>query len=688
METSVPHPQKQENSDPMPKGDTALKTTAPTDASTTAAASTRPEILAPAGNRAAFLAALAAGADAVYCGLKHFSARMEAKNFQLEELTRLTALAHKKGVRVYVTLNTLVKPNETRAVFELLTALSSRVGPDALIIQDLGLIHLARQASFMGELHLSTLANVSFPAGLNLINSKLPVVRVVLPRELSIDEIKQMAAQCPPGLSLEAFIHGALCYAVSGRCYWSSLLGGKSGLRGRCVQPCRRLYRQDHQRQRLFSCQDLGLDVLVKVLAGVSQVTTWKIEGRKKGPHYVYYTVTAYRLLRDHGRDPKQKKAALALLEQALGRTRTHYRFLPQRPQNPVAAKRQTGSGLFAGKVGGGGRKPYLVPRFELLMGDQLRLGYEDDPWHHRMRVGRGVPKGGRLNLPGTGRRVPKGTPVFLVDRREKALDEMLARLETQLQPPSLPARVGGGQWRLPRRCKSPATSLEMQVYRRPPRGRRKGTLGLWLSETALKGSPGRSGGLWWWLPPVIWPASEAVWRDLVQRALKTRPAGLVLGAPWQLGLLQEDLKLALWAGPFCNVANPFAVETLREMGFQGAFVSPELGQSDYLQLPAESPLPLGIVLKGLWPLGIARVLPEALDPGKPFFSPRDEAGWAVTHGESHWLFPNWKLDLSAQQVQLRKAGYRTFAHLHEPLPQRVRLKKRPGLWNWQHGLT
>jgi putative protease len=647
-----------------------------------------PKILAPAGNRAAFLAALAAGADAVYCGLKQFSARMEAKNFQLEELAQLTALAHKKGIQVYVTLNTLFKPAETQALFELLTALSQQVAPDALIIQDLGMMPLARQAGFKGELHLSTLANVSFPAALDLIHDKLPVRRVVLPRELSIDEIKQMAAQCPSGLSLETFIHGALCYAVSGRCYWSSFLGGKSGLRGRCVQPCRRLYRQTHQRQRLFSCQDLSLDVLVKVLAGVPQVTTWKIEGRKKGPHYVYYTVSAYRLLRDHGRDPKEKKAALALLEQALGRSGTHYRFLPQRPQNPVAQGRQTGSGLLAGKVFGGGREPYLSPRFELLKGDQLRVGYEDDPWHRRLRIGRGVPKGGRLNLQVTRRRPPKGTPVFLVDRREKALDEILAGLEAQLEPPPPPARGRGRQRRLRQGRKSPAPFLEMHVHRRPPRGPVRGGLGLWLSQAALKKQSRPPGGLWWWLPPVIWPESEATWRDLVGQALKTRPAGLVLGAPWQLGLMKQGGRPSLWAGPFCNVANPFAVETLRQMGFQGAFVSPELGQSDYLQLAAESPLPLGIVVKGLWPLAIARPLPEALDAGNPFFSPREEAAWAVAHGDSHWLFPNWELDLSAHQVQLRKAGYQIFVHLHEPVPQSIRLKKRPGLWNWQHGLA
>ncbi|MFC1815836.1 peptidase U32 family protein, partial [Thermodesulfobacteriota bacterium] len=251
-----------------------------------------PAILAPAGNKASFLAAVAAGADAIYCGLKQFSARMEAQNFSLEDMRALTELAHDKGSRVYVAINTLIKPDELTVAGRLLDQLNRWVKPDALILQDLSLLALVRQTGFSGQLNLSTLANVSSPLSLKWVGENLEVDRVVVPRELNIDEIKQMAVACPPGLDLEVFIHGALCYGISGRCYWSSYLGGKSGLRGRCVQPCRRQYTLDKS-QRFFSCQDLSLDVLVKVLKTIPKVKTWKIEGRKKGPHYVFYTVQA-----------------------------------------------------------------------------------------------------------------------------------------------------------------------------------------------------------------------------------------------------------------------------------------------------------------------------------------------------------------------------------------------------------
>ncbi|MBW2710752.1 MAG: U32 family peptidase, partial [Deltaproteobacteria bacterium] len=173
-----------------------------------------PSILAPAGNKDSFLAAIAAGADEIYCGLKHFSARMKAKNFSIEDLAPLTRLAHDKGVKVYVTLNSLLKPDDLDVAGGLLQQLNRHVKPDGIIIQDLSFIQLARQTGFSGELHLSTLSNVSFQEALKLARNNIGVHRIVLPRELNIDEIKAMALACPRDLGLEVFIHGALCYGV------------------------------------------------------------------------------------------------------------------------------------------------------------------------------------------------------------------------------------------------------------------------------------------------------------------------------------------------------------------------------------------------------------------------------------------------------------------------------------------
>ena len=652
------------------------------------------EILAPAGNRASFLAALAAGADAVYCGLKSFSARMEAKNFAVAELAALTRLAHEKGMKVYVAFNSLLKSGDLGEAGTLLKHLNQRVVPDALIIQDLGLIDLARQVGYTGEIHLSTLANAGFAAALKQICRFPQVRRIVLPRELSIDEIKTMASACPDGLTVEVFVHGALCYSVSGRCYWSSFLGGKSGLRGRCVQPCRRQYIQTQQSRRYFSCQDLSLDVLANVLRAVPQVRAWKIEGRKKGPHYVYYTVQAYRMLRDIEAEPENraavKKTALALLEQALGRPTTHYNFLPQRPQKAIDIRIQTGSGMFVGKVQGPASRPYIVPRIDLLRGDVLRLGYEDERWHAIQQIGKGVPRKGRftLSLPAN-RRPGRGTPVFLTDRRERALQDMLSNLEQQLVlPEEAESDPSPFKVRLPRPAKQKPKALEITVSRSLEKRNSKYPDGLWLSTEAVDKTPRHLvSRLWWWLSPVVWPDSESDLMAAVASAVRKGAQQFILNVPWQTACFKLQKDMNLWAGPFCNLTNSLALGVAAEMGFSGAFVSPELGRDDYLVLPAASPLPLGIVVSGNWPLCISRTIAAEIKEDKPLTSPRGEQSWVHRHGADYWMYPNWQLDLREKTTELKKAGYRMLVHLVEPPPPEVKLKQRPGLWNWDIGL-
>jgi putative protease len=655
----------------------------------TGIAESKPAVLAPAGSRASFLAALAAGAEAVYCGLKQFTARMEAKNFTVEELTGLVALAHAKGTRVFVTLNTLLKPDELDAAGKLLDRLNRQVRPDAVIVQDLAMAQLVRQTGFGGQVIWSTLANITFPAALGTLAQGLPIDSLVLPRELNIDEIKLMAGACPPGLGLEVFIHGALCYAVSGRCYWSSFLGGKSGLRGRCVQPCRRLYAQEGPSSRFFSCLDLSVDVLVKVLRGIPQIRAWKIEGRKKGPHYVYYIVTGYRLLRDHGTDPQAKKDGLHFIARALGRPGTHYHFLPQRPQVPIDVGEQTGSGLLIGRVKGAAPSLSFTPHEELLPGDLLRIGYEDAPGHRIERIGRGVPKGGRHTISPAAGSIPKGTPVFLIDRREKALEELLAGLEAEL--PAVPPEAPGAsafRVRLPRPARVPHAVTEMQVLRVAPRSGPAGPTGIWLSQGALEGLPARGlRSAWWWLPPVIFPDEEPEAIRLVRSVLDRGGRTFVLNAPGQTALFTGVAGAKLWAGPFCNLANPLALQTAAALGVTGAIVSPELGGADFLSLPGRSPLPLGIVVAGNWPLCIARTVAGELDLERPFRSPKGEEAWTARYGSQYWVFPNWRLDLRDQRENLRRAGFSLFVHLVEPVPQAVALKDRPGLWNWNIGM-
>jgi len=658
-----------------------------------------PEIMAPAGDRPSFLAGVAAGADAIYLGLKHFSARMQAKNFGLGELSALTDYAHERGVRVYVAMNVLLKPDDSRAAGGLMERLARMVGPDALIVQDLGLLALARQAGFTGELHISTLAGANHPAALQ-VAAEMGASRIVLPRELDLDEVKLMAGACPPGLGMEIFVHGALCHCVSGRCWWSSFFGGKSGLRGRCVQPCRRLYRQGGPKgkpERLFSCQDLSLDVLTKPLLDIPQVTAWKIEGRKKGPHYVYYTVSAYRMLRDDPANAETRKAAFSLLEQALGRPGTHGVFLPQRPYPPVKPSQETASGLLAGLVK---REPdgkvYVQTRQDLLPGDLLRLGCEDDPWHQTIPLRRRIPKGGRLDIkpvPGMRGGPPAKAPAFLIDRREPELMRILAGMEKDLAVRPEPPEKEASSF-TPRHFSPPAsiTRTELNVFRALPRGQSRGgksiETGIWLERSALLDTPRPvTGRIWWWLPPVIWPKEEERYARLVGEALERGARIFVLNAPWQAGLFKEKTGLRLIAGPFCNVANAYTTAQFAALGMAAAFVSPELSGAEILSLPRTCPVPLGIVVGGFWPLGLTRILAEEVRLEEPLLSPRGEAAFVRKHGNNHWIYPGWELDLSGHRRELEQAGYAIFATLREPWPKFLETAPRTSVFNWDQGL-
>jgi putative protease len=615
---------------------------------------------------------------------------MEAKNFTVEELAPLSGIAHEKGIQVFVAINTLLRHEDLFLAANLVSQLEKLVKPDGLIIQDLALADIAKQAGFSGELHLSTLANVSFPSALKIVKERLGIERVVVPRELSIDEIKALSDACPENLSLEIFVHGALCYGVSGRCYWSSYLGGKSGLRGRCVQPCRRVYNQGGINGKFFSCMDLSLDVLSKVLLTVPRISAWKIEGRKKGPHYVYYSVSAYKLLRDGGNDPASKKNAVDLLERSLGRKGTHYNFLPQRPWNPVSPDGRTGSGLLIGKVQGPVQNPYLVPYEELLPGDLLRIGYEDEGGSGLLRVGKFVPKKGRLYIkPNLGKKRGSELPVFLADRREKALEDIIKKLEDKTEKISFSDNPAPSvKLKLPERYSYNTAGYEMRVYRNYTKPGKEADAGLWIdvnNPDQIKRNV--DGNIWFWLPPVIWPEEEKEIKRRVSDAVRNGCRNYVLNAPWHTSIFDAPDTLNLWAGPFCNTANIVAIKILQSLGFAGVILSPELGRDDYMLIIKKSPIPLGIVLSGNWPLTISRVVSEKIRKECPFTSPKGEQAWASKYGSNFWIYPNWKIDLTDKREELKKAGYSMFVHLVEQLPPGIEMKKRAGRWNWNLSL-
>ena len=331
-----------------------------------------PELLAPVGSVQSFFAALENGADAVFCGLKRFSARARARNFTLDELAQLTACCHSRSKKIYVALNTLAKELELAEIITILSELS-RLRIDGLILQDLGVYRIARNFFPEIPLHASTQMVVHSLAGARCLE-RLGFERVVLARELSLSEISHISQNS--SIEIEHFIHGALCYSMSGHCLFSSYIDGRSGNRGRCIQPCRRRYHHNGNSGFCFSTNDFSALELIPRLqkAGVMSL---KIEGRMKSAEYVASVVGAYRTVLDStpGQEQDAIAAARERLEGAMGRRGTVGFLSGMGGSDIVHPGQKGGIGKVIGRVKRlQGRRVFFTTSEAFFVGDRLRI--------------------------------------------------------------------------------------------------------------------------------------------------------------------------------------------------------------------------------------------------------------------------------------------------------------------------
>lgn len=309
-----------------------------------------PELLAPAGDLHTALVALQSGADAVYAGLQQFNARERGANFSSKEMAQLIEIAAAQERRVYVTVNTLLKETELEPAAEMLANLS-QLQPDAVIVQDLGVIRMLREYLPDLAIHASTQMGIHNTAGAEML-ARLGVKRVILERQLTLSEIKSITRNSP--IPTEVFAHGALCCSLSGMCLLSSWMGGWSGNRGKCKQPCRRRYHSPSGNGFFFSTRDLyTLDLLSELCA--AGVASLKIEGRLKPPEYVAAAVRAYRLMLDAQDHPDEGRERLGearrILAGALGRKWSHGFYSLPAGKQVIQHETLGGSGRLVGKV-------------------------------------------------------------------------------------------------------------------------------------------------------------------------------------------------------------------------------------------------------------------------------------------------------------------------------------------------
>lgn len=343
------------------------------------------ELSAPAGNLENFHAALEAGADAFYVGAPGLNARNLARDLTLDQIGAMIVSAHDNGRKLYVALNSLVREKDLQQLLETLSYFET-VTPDALIIQDLGILNLVIDHFPSLPLHGSTLMTIHNRAGVKAL-AALGFSRVVIAREYTLKEIARLVRDAP--IDIEVFIHGAMCFSYSGLCMFSSYLGGKSGLRGKCVQPCRRKYsvgsgsKTKGNSGYLFSMNDLnGLEMVPELLKiGVSSL---KIEGRLRSATYVKNIVAAYRLVIDAGahQGPEVLQKAAPLVSEAMGRRTSSGYFLSPQPSDAIIQFHSGNIGNHLGSVSSIDKIDSetfisLKPRDSFKVGDRLRLHFD-----------------------------------------------------------------------------------------------------------------------------------------------------------------------------------------------------------------------------------------------------------------------------------------------------------------------
>ena len=427
------------------------------------------ELLAPAGNMECLHAAVKAGADAVYLGAGHFNARRGADNFSLENLAEACDYAHLRGVKIYLTLNTVVLPSELPDALELARQ-AYRCGVEAFIVQDIGIsIELSRIMPDV-EVHVSTQMNIHDEDGLRAA-AALGATRVTLARELSLAEIARLHELAEElGVELESFAHGALCVCYSGQCFMSSLVGGRSANRGRCAQACRLPYELHNRALRktldapgehLLSPKDLCTANLIPELlhAGVASL---KIEGRMKSPEYVQAVVGVYRAVIDCveaaidrdgidsvvASDAPELRASeeeMNVLSEAFSRGFTTAYLKGKRGNEIMSYGRPNNRGVFVGRVAKVREGlVFIDPETELHVGDLIEFWTNRGHFVHTIGEFK-TDRAGRVFFP-VERAVGKGDRVFRVRNAEAAFvdDDKLpsvavcARAELRIGQPAL----------------------------------------------------------------------------------------------------------------------------------------------------------------------------------------------------------------------------------------------------------
>jgi putative protease len=645
----------------------------------------KPELLAPAGNVESFFAAVKSGADAVYLGLKEFSARATASNFTIDELAWLIPFAHKQGVRIYVALNGQIVSRQLPELLDTMNYLSS-FEPDGLIVQDAGIFHLVRRWFPNLKLHASTLTAVHNCSGAKTLQA-MGAVRVVLARELSLEEIEKICDATE--IELEIFIHGALCYSYSGLCLASSYRGGRSGLRGQCVQPCRLKFRQGKKEGFFLSCNDLCAAPLIPRLKRL-RIAGFKIEGRMKPAAWVADVVSAYRLILDAESAEEEKLAlvrAQELLAQAPSR-RLGIGHLQQASAGKILAPHRSGSsGAWTATVKSvHGNRVLVDLRYPVAKGDRLRPESSAGREEEAFTVSQLTDAGGLTILS-----AQAGAQAYLACPKPLRSGDRLFKVGTKSEP-------GAAIWKKIREEVPRGLRLKSKSFNRKeildnlekpfnPGARRDETVILKVDSvddlvqalqssasmvllTATKDSmerlakrrfsPSQQKKLGLSLPPIIAEKEIEYFRAAVNWFIRKGFRLWEVNNWGHFDLTGKD-GISLVAGSRLNLRNSAAFAQASAMGCRWSVLSVETTKEELEELAQRQSVSELVLTVYCWPpLFISRLIP-ALHKDKPFLSARNEAYYLMTKAGNAEIYADRPVSWLEQHPFLRSLGYGNF---------------------------
>ena len=624
----------------------------------------KPELLAPAGNLEAFFAALDAGADAIYLGGKEFGARQRAKNFSHFELERLVAYAHRRNVKIYVTVNTLLKERELASLYRFLNFLRD-IGVDAVIVQDPGVIFLVRRDFPELPVHVSTQLSIHNAMGVNVLG-RLGCKRVVLARELSLAEIAAVRGETET--ELEVFVFGALCLSIAGQCLFSSFFGGQSGNRGRCTQPCRRLYRQGGRSGYFLSPSDFSaLEFLPQLMA--LGVASCKIEGRLKSSQYVGRVTSVFRraidlIARDGDLKPEKYRELNRQLRSAYSRPLTAANLSGSYPDSVIQLHQHGSMGIRVGSVVAADGPHGVRVRLdgEILPGDRLKVvSRHGDGRRNAFTVKTVRPLAGKNRSPGKAAEVFLEVPVacrrgdslvkvgskdsyssrgakYWLEKLKREVEPSgrkgkkvvrydTARLAVFFPPPAdVPVKLRAWQLKV-------ASWEHLQHFSRE----RGYDLVVELNRRVVHRLAGHERRVYqqhphliWSLPAIHFPGSEPKLAGEVQRLLKAGFRRFQLNNLGQVHLFERfgEQGVSLYAGAQLPAANLAAVAAYRSLGFAAVCLSPEMDRESIEAVCRQVPKTMKLVLLvfAFLPLLPTR-MPLPLSRKKmPLTSPRGES--------------------------------------------------------------